>query len=311
MHINYNYKSKSMVRSCALFLVGLCLSLLSWHSIADADRLKPFVLAERSTLAFDDAVVATRQKLATAPFEVVGDFSPYENAHVFVLTSAALQTAAQKSEYGQFGAIARVAVTQADEEVQIAFVNPNYIANAYRMKEELTDIRDALEATLGSAEDFGSKRGLKTKKLRKYHYTFGMEYFDDPYELGSFDSHALALEAVASGLANNTVGLTEVYRLDMGDATLFGVSMKGPREDDKYYDDAFQMSIVDFKELKSAAYLPYEILVLDDRVVAQHMRFRMAVHFPDLSMMGKHSFMTLMPSPKAIEQALKTVVSAD
>jgi hypothetical protein len=41
------------------------------------------------------------------------------------------------------------------------------------------------------------------------------------------------------------------------------------------------------------------------------MRFRMAVHFPDLSMMGKHSFMTLMPSPKAIEKALKGAVAGE
>ena len=300
-----------MKTTAAPYVLSVLLLLLPWLAIADSTPLKPFVLAERSQQEFEQAVALTRQKLTAAPFTVVGDFSPYDNTHVFVLTNEELQAAAQQTEYGQFGAIARVAVTQTDEDVQISFVNPNYIANAYRLEEDLQGVREALEAALGNLEDFGSKRGLKPKKLRKYHYTIGMEYFDDPYELGSFDSHESALSAVAGGLADNAVGLAEVYRLNVGDATLFGVSMKGPEEDDKYYDDAFQMSIVDFKELKSAAYLPYEILVVDNRVVAQHMRFRMAVHFPDLSMMGKHSFMTLMPSPKAIEQALKAVVTTD
>jgi hypothetical protein len=35
------------------------------------------------------------------------------------------------------------------------------------------------------------------------------------------------------------------------------------------------------------------------------MRFRMALHYPDLKMMGKNSFMQIMPSPKANETAFK------
>jgi len=79
-------------------------------------------------------------------------------------------------------------------------------------------------------------------------------------------------------------------------------------EDDRYYNDRYQMSVVDVANLRSTAYLPYEVLVKEGVVKALHMRFRMAVHFPDLSMMGKHSFMTLMPSPAAINKALATLV---
>jgi len=69
-------------------------------------------------------------------------------------------------------------------------------------------------------------------------------------------------------------------------------------------DESWIMTNVDFEKLKGTAYLPYEILVDGNEVVAQHMRFRMAVHFPDLKMMGQNSFMNIMPSPKAIEVAL-------
>ncbi len=87
--------------------------------------------------------------------------------------------------------------------------------------------------------------------------------------------------------------------------------MTGEGDNGKYHDDAYQMSVVDFKEYKSSAYLPYQVLVVDGEVIALHMRFRMAVHFPDLSMMGKHSFMTLMPSPKAIQGALTAAVNGE
>jgi hypothetical protein len=36
----------------------------------------------------------------------------------------------------------------------------------------------------------------------------------------------------------------------------------------------------------------------------------MAVHFPHLSMMGKHGFTKLMPFPGAIEEALENTVNS-
>jgi hypothetical protein len=41
------------------------------------------------------------------------------------------------------------------------------------------------------------------------------------------------------------------------------------------------------------------------------MRFRMAVHFPDLSMMGAHGFTKLMASPGATEDALEDMVNPE
>ncbi|NNK33799.1 MAG: hypothetical protein HKP02_11785, partial [Xanthomonadales bacterium] len=46
-----------------------------------------------------------------------------------------------------------------------------------------------------------------------------------------------------------------------------------------------------------------------DDVEALHMRFRMAVHFPDLNMMGEHGFTKLMASPGATEDAFEELVS--
>jgi hypothetical protein len=89
--------------------------------------------------------------------------------------------------------------------------------------------------------------------------------------------------------------------------TVFGVARKAASPAAQYMDDQFIMSTVDFKSRKGTAYLPYEILVDGNKVVALHMRFRMALHYPDLKMMGANSFMKLRPSPAAIEVALKGV----
>jgi hypothetical protein len=96
-----------------------------------------------------------------------------------------------------------------------------------------------------------------------------------------------------------------VYRIDIPGKkeVLFGVAMKG-EEKNKFMDEKYIMSQIDFKDVKSAAHLPYEILVVGDKVFAQAARFRIAASFPDLTMMGDNSFMKIMESPEAIKKAL-------
>ena len=87
--------------------------------------------------------------------------------------------------------------------------------------------------------------------------------------------------------------------------------MKATNDEEKDIDSTFQMSIVDFEGYSKVAYFPYEVLVDGKEVEALHMRFRMAVHFPDLSMTGKHGFTKLMSSPGATQDALKDMVSGE
>jgi hypothetical protein len=100
--------------------------------------------------------------------------------------------------------------------------------------------------------------------------------------------------------------VTKVYRIDVPEKkeAVFGVAMKGATEADKYMDDKFIMSVIDFKDIRSTAHLPYEMLVSGNKVYALYARFRIAVSFPDLSMMGSNSFMNIMKSPEAIRKAL-------
>ena len=53
---------------------------------------------------------------------------------------------------------------------------------------------------------------------------------------------------------------------------------------------------------------PYEALVNGNEAEALHMRFRMAAHFPDLSIMFKHHFTKSMSSPRATGKVLEWVV---
>ena len=278
-------------------------------ALAQDAVLKPFVLASKGPGELTQAVDVTKTKLMQNGFTIAGTHSPYPNAAIIVVTNDEMKTTAAKSEHGGFGAAQRVSVTRVGNEVQVAYTNPTYMANAYRMAGDLKETSARLQAALGRVEEYGAK-GLTVSQLRKYHYTFGMEYFDEPNELAKYASHEEAVKAVEAGLAAGKQGVTKVYRVDVAGKkeTLFGVAMKGEGEAGKFMDDKYIMSEIDFKDLKSTAHLPYDILVSDNKVYALYARFRIAISFPDLSMMGANSFMNIMKAPEALREALALTV---
>ncbi len=291
------------------------LKKLTWASLlvvfllgsarAEEALLKPFVLASRGPGTVTEKAAAAKTALTAQGFSIAGEYTPYPDATVIVTTNDDLRNNAARSELGGFGAAVRVSVTKVKDEVQVAYTNPVYMANAYRMKEDLAGVAVKLAAALGKQEEFGAK-GLTVKKLRSYHYMVGMEYFNEPSVLAEYGSFEEAAAAVEAGLAAGRGGATKVYRIDVPEKkeAVFGVALKGATEADKYRDDKFIMSVIDFKDIRSTAHLPYEMLVSGNKVYALYARFRIAISFPDLSMMGSNSFMNIMKSPEAIRKAL-------
>ena len=267
--------------------------------------LKPFVLASKGPGEVAQAVEAAKAKLMQNGFIIAGTYSPYPNATVIAVTNDEMRATAAKSEHGGFGAAQRVAVTKVKDQVQVSYTNPAYMANAYRMAGDLKGVAAKLQAALGRIEEFGSS-GHYPDQLRRYHYMIGMEYFDEPSLLASHNSHDDAVKAVEAGLAAGKQGVTKVYRIDLPGKkeVLFGVAMKGEGEEGKFKDDKHIMSVIDFKDVKSTAHLPYDMLVVDNKVYALYARFRIAINFPDLSMMGENSFMRIQPAPEAIRKAM-------
>jgi hypothetical protein len=276
---------------------------------------QPFVLASVNDSSLAAQTQATIDALNNAGFKLAGQYSPVENANVLVVTSPGLLAAADASPKGGYGAGERVSITARDGKTEVAFVNPLYLQHAYRMDADMQEIYNALSAALGNMEAFGAEKSLTAKKLAKYHYMMAMPYFDDPMTLGTFDSHAAAIAAVENGLAVEGDALTQVYRIDIPgkEQTVFGVGMKANSDakDQVQIDSAHQLAIVDFEGYSKVAYFPYEILVDGNNVEALHMKFRMAVHFPDLSMTGDHGFTKLMAAPGATKDALEDLVKTD
>jgi hypothetical protein len=296
-----------MLRSMSIKIFGAALLGLICALPVQADDvlLKPFILAPTPAGNAEQVVAAVKTALTGQGFEEVGSYSPYAGATIIVVTSPELKATAAKSEHGGFGAAQRVAITDVKGKLQVSYTSPVYMGNAYRMADDLKGVAAKMEAALGKGQEFGAK-GLTAKQLRKYHYMMGMEYFTDPSLLAEYGSYDEAIKAVEAGLAAGKAGVTKVYRVDVTgkEETVFGVAMKAPTEADKAMDDKYIMSEIDFRDIKSTAHLPYEMLVDGKKVYALYARFRIAISFPDLSMMGSNSFMNIMSSPEAIRKAL-------
>jgi len=133
----------------ALLLPGVMLVPLA-GAVQAAEYFKPFVLASRGAGDFDAKVQATRDALKKAGFQILGEYTPYQNtfvdkAQVIVVTNDELKKAAGMTEYGGFAAPWRIGVTKVGDDIQVAYANPAYIANAYRLKSELNGVSEALK----------------------------------------------------------------------------------------------------------------------------------------------------------------------
>ena len=291
------------------FLVAIAALAMSIAAAEDA-TFKPFVLASSQPGLLEKRVGETVDALEKAGFRLVGQYAPVPDSRVLVVTSDALLEAAAASDRGGYAAGQRISVSQVEDAVEVAFVNPRYLQHAYRLDSDLSPVRTALVGALGHVRDRGGgDKKMTAERLAKYRYMVGMQRFDDPSDLGTFDSHEAAVAAVLDGLDAAGDGLDLVYRIDVPgkDQTVIGIGMTSD-DPDRHIDEAEQLAVVDFDGCRKRAYFPYEVLVNGNEVEALHMRFRMAVHFPNLSMMGSHGFTKLMPFPGDIEEALEELI---
>ena len=290
-----------MKKRVSAFLVSV-VGLLMFLGMAGADEmLKPYVLASSGPGTIEKKAEEVKSALVQQGFQTVGEYTPYKGAHVIVVTSDVLRKNAAKSDFGAYGAISRISLTEKGGDIDIAYTNPLYYSQAYQMKDSLADVAASLEKALGKKSAFGSKKGLNATKLRAYHYMVMMPYFEDQVLLASHNSQEEALKAVEANLAARKGGSSKVFRVDLPDRkeSVFGVGITEGEGADKTI-----MPIIDISEPKHTSHLPYEMVVSNGKVYMLHGKFRIALDFPDLTM---GTFMKISRAPSAIEEKLKII----
>jgi len=306
-----SWKNIRAVACLLLLLIG------NWQISAAADPVKPFILAGvYETSEISEIISSARDALIANDFEIVGQYSPYADTVILVFTSEGLRENSTRSRRGGYGATLRASITVNNDRIEVAVTNPVYWTNAYRMENDLADTRVKLEKALGFVEDFGTgDEEFSADDMRKYHYTFMMEYFDDPSILAYFDSHQQAVQTVNKNLASQVAASKKIYQLDLGEdsegkpMTIIGVGLTGENEDD-CGSDAYIMGRIDKSTPRHTAHLPYEILVYGKHAEALYGRFRIAISWPHLPMMASETgatFFSIMCAPGAIKNSLTQV----
>ena len=77
---------------------------------------------------------------------------------------------------------------------------------------------------------------------------------------------------------------------------MYGMALDGERGESRF------LPIIDISNPMHTAFLPYELLVVDNEVHMLHGRFRIALSFPDLTM---GTFMKIVATPKDIKRILE------
>ncbi len=301
-------KIKLLTKIALAMLVGVVVT-----TAQAAQTYLPFALASNDTGTIAEKIEGTKKALLDNGFDIAGEYAPYKGAYVVVVTNGELKKAAASQPRGGYVAAQRISLTEVGDKVQVSYTNPAYMSYAYRVNNKLSQTVTLLKKALGHIQDFGPAEAMDSDDLNDYHYTFGMEYFDEPLELNSKGSYSAMVAEIQKNLGSKIKGASQVYKIDIPGTsqTLFGIAMKAPNEGKKYMDDGFIMSEIDFKPLRSTAHLPYEILVNGKQAEALHARFRIAINFPDLAMMGENSFMNIMATPDAIRDVLSAVAGGE
>ena len=295
-------------------LIPIFIMLLAGFT-ATSQTLKPYILGATFSGSIDDAQTQVKSGLEEAGFKVVGEYMPVAEAtrYVIIVSHPALDNAVKTvGGLTGFAATLRVGLTNEDGVVNISYTNPPYWGNAYfrgdfdKVAADYTKVDAAFKkavANVGESKgtSFGSEKGEEIDDLRKYHYMFGMPYFDDTNEMGDFDSHQEAIDKIEESLKQGKPGVKLVYKYDVPGTklTLYGLALSGEKGEGNF------MPKIDKTSPKHTAFLPYELLVEDDDVHMLHGRFRIALSFPDLTM---GTFTKIMSSPGDIEDLLKQLV---
>ncbi len=295
--------------------LALILLMLIPFQQAISQNLYPYVLAFTTTESISDISDKIEDQLGQNGIKMVGKYQPAsdKNRFIIIFTSPELESAVKKiGGLSGFAATLRIGITTENGKSVVSYTNPTYWGNAY-FRNDFTKVAayyalltQHLENAMKASgpfvgKSFGSKQGLPLTELRKYHYMFGMPYFEDNVELGSFASYAAALAKVQASAKRGVPNVKLLYKVSIPgkDLTLFGFGLSGANGEGQF------LPVIDIASPKHTAFLPYEVLVMGNKVLMLHGRYRIALSFPDLTM---GTFTKIMSTPGDIEDMLKQLV---
>ena len=293
-----------MKNSLLKYLIVL---LIGFNSFAQ--DISPYIKVSETSESIDQISKKIIDALKTNSFEILGTYNPSnkKSLKVIAFTNQNLKnTVIKVKDRGALAATFKIGLVKKDGQVTISYTNPDYILRAYlgdnynSYKAVFTKFSSDLKTALTSiGKDFKPFGGsIKADKLKKYHYKIMMPYFTDPVTLNEYSSFEEGLKTIEANLSANKGSTVGVYKLIYTNqkVAVFGVGLKSTSDGEAYF-------LPKIGEDHVAA-LPYEIILQGNKATMLHGKYRIALHWPELTM---GTFMKIMSTPGDIEDTLEAI----
>jgi len=287
-------------------IIGI-IAVLGFSFSALGQDLAPYIKIVETNESIQQSSDKIINALKENSFQVLGSYHPANRSSlkVIVFTRTDLKnTVIKVADRGALAAAFKVGLVQKEGKVTISYTNPDYILRAY-LRDNYKTYKSTFEkfsadlkttfSTIGS--DFVPFGGtVEADKLKKYHYKIMMPYFTDPVKLNEFASFEEGLKIIEDNLKAKKGNTVQVYKLVYQNKKIavFGVGLKSKEDGESHF-----LPIIGADH---AAALPYEIILQGNKATMLHGKYRIALHWPDLTM---GTFMKIMSTPGDIEDTLE------
>lgn len=291
---------KSILQWCLFFI------LVSGNLSA---QLSPYVLVGDSPNSLEQTEQKVTDALKASGFEILGQYNVENNQtlKVIVYSRKDLQQIALKiKDRGALAAALKVGLKSDGPETTISYLNPEYLFQAYFMDSYdahsqgldkfSSDVKTALSPLGNKNTGFG---GSKTaEELRNYHYKMMMPYFTDPVKLKEFSSFEEGIRTIENNLKTQKGGTQLVYSLKFNEekVAVFGIGFMDEEKGEKKF-----LPIIGEDHLSA---MPYELILQGNKATMLHGRYRIALHWPELTM---GTFMKIMSTPGDYKDTFKAL----
>jgi hypothetical protein len=290
-------------------IIPFLLLVMSVSTSISAQELNPYILVGESPNTLDETEQKVTDALKASGFEILGQYNAENNQtlKVIVYSRKDLQQISLKvKDRGALAAALKVGLKADGPGTTISYLNPEYLFQAYLRDSYDThrvglikvssDVKGALSPLGNKNTGFGGS--MTAEDLREYHYKMMMPYFTDPVELKEFSSFEEGVKTIENNLKSQKGSTQMVYSLKFSDekVAVFGIAFLDEEKGEKQF-----LPIIGEDNL---AAMPYEIIIEGKKATMLHGRYRLALHWPELTM---GTFMKIRSTPGDYKDAFEAL----
>jgi len=284
-----------------IFTVGIAMSGFA------GDKLSPYLSLRTFDIPMPEAVSKVKSALESKNFEIIGEYQPGKNSNLYVIAFSRpdlKQIVVDIKDRGALASVLKIGFVKKDGKITISMLNPMYLFYAYlgdnadtyktNLERVANDAKAAMATLSAGLVPFGGNE--EADDLKDYHFMAMMPRFNDPVKLRTFSSFQEGLDTIRKNLESGIGNTEKVYEVVFPDKNIavFGVGLL-----DKDKGEAHFLPIIGEDNI---AAMPYEIILQDNQATMLHGKYRIAVHWPELSM---GTFMKIMSTPGDVNDALE------